>query len=51
MRNFLLISSFQDAPSLSIYGNSFDSSKSDLEVDLIEKLADAAIDISLKNSE
>ncbi|CAF2969333.1 unnamed protein product [Rotaria sp. Silwood2] len=41
--------SFQDAPSLSIYGSSFDSLKSDLEVELAEKLADAAIDIPLKN--
>ncbi|CAF3039158.1 unnamed protein product [Rotaria sp. Silwood2] len=42
--------SFQDAPSLSIYGNSFDSLQSDIEIDLVEKLADAAVDISLKNS-
>ncbi|CAF1211364.1 unnamed protein product [Rotaria magnacalcarata] len=42
--------SYQDAPSLSVYGDSFDSTKSDFEVDLVEKLADAAVDISLKNS-
>ncbi|CAF1492959.1 unnamed protein product [Rotaria sordida] len=42
--------SFQDAPSLSIYGSSFDSLKSDIEFDLVEKLADAAVDISLKNN-
>ncbi|CAF0778151.1 unnamed protein product [Rotaria sordida] len=41
--------SFQDAPSLSIYGSSLESLKSDLEVELVEKLADAAIDIPLKN--
>ncbi|CAF1336712.1 unnamed protein product [Adineta steineri] len=41
--------SFQDAPSLSIYGSSFDSLKSDFEVELMEKLADAAVDIPLKN--
>ncbi|CAF0792024.1 unnamed protein product [Rotaria sp. Silwood1] len=41
--------SFQDAPSLSIYGSSLDSLKSDLEVELVEKLADAAIDIPSKN--
>jgi hypothetical protein len=34
---------------LSVYGNSFDSLKSDFEVELVEKLADAAIDIPLKN--
>ncbi|CAF0927478.1 unnamed protein product [Adineta steineri] len=42
--------SFQDAPSLSVYGSSLDSLKSDFEVELMEKLADAAVDISLKNS-
>ncbi len=41
---------FQDAPSLSVYGSSFDSLKSDFEVELVEKLADAAVDISLRNS-
>ena len=41
--------SFQDAPALSVYGSSFDSLKSDFEVELAEKLADAAIDISWKN--
>ncbi|CAF1145037.1 unnamed protein product [Adineta ricciae] len=41
--------SFQDAPSLSVYGSSLDSLKSDFEVELMEKLADAAVDISLRN--
>jgi hypothetical protein len=41
--------SFQDAPSLSIYGSSLDSLKSDFEIELVEKLADAAVDLSLKN--
>ncbi len=39
----------KDAPSLSIYGSSFDSLKSDFEMELAEKLADAAVDIPLKN--
>lgn len=43
--------SFQDAPSLSVYGSSFDSLKSDFEVELMEKLADAAVDISLRNGD
>jgi len=43
--------SFQDAPSLSVYGSSFDSLKSDFEVELVEKLADAAVDISLRNGD
>ncbi len=34
---------------MSIYGSSLDSLKSDFEVELVEKLADAAVDISLKN--
>jgi hypothetical protein len=34
---------------LSVYGSSLDSLKSDFEVELVEKLADAAGDISLKN--
>lgn len=42
--------SIQDAPSLSVYGSSLDSLKSDFEVELMEKLADAAVDISLRNS-
>ncbi|CAF0820857.1 unnamed protein product [Didymodactylos carnosus] len=41
--------SFQDAPSLSIYGSSFDSAKSDYEVELVEKLFEAANDLTLKN--
>ncbi|CAF0735133.1 unnamed protein product [Didymodactylos carnosus] len=41
--------SFQDAPSLSIYGSSFDSLKSDFEVELVEKLFEAANDSTLKN--
>lgn len=40
--------SCQDAPSLSVYGSSLDSLKSDFEVELMEKLADAAVDISLR---
>jgi len=42
--------SFQDAPALSIYGSSVDSLKSDFEVELMEKLADAAVDISSKTN-
>jgi hypothetical protein len=34
---------------LSIYGSSLDSLKSDFEVELVEKLADAANDLPLKN--
>ncbi|UJR15909.1 hypothetical protein I4U23_002830 [Adineta vaga] len=41
--------SYQDAPSLSIYGSSLDSLKSDFEVELVEKLADAIMDLPLKN--
>jgi len=36
---------------LSVYGSSFDSLKSDFEVELVEKLADAAVDISLRNGD
>ncbi|CAF0789651.1 unnamed protein product [Didymodactylos carnosus] len=39
----------KDAPSLSIYGSSFDSAKSDYEVELVEKLFEAANDLTLKN--
>ncbi len=35
---------------MSVYGSSLDSLKSDFEVELVEKLADAAVDISLRNS-
>ncbi len=42
--------SFQDAPSLSIYGTSLDSLKSDFETELMEKLADAANDTPTKHS-
>jgi hypothetical protein len=35
---------------LSVYGTSLDSLKSDFEIELVEKLADAATDIPLKNS-
>ncbi|CAF4861064.1 unnamed protein product [Rotaria socialis] len=42
--------SFQDGPSLNIYGSSLDSLKSDFEIELVEKLADAAIDIPLKHA-
>ena len=35
---------------MSVYGSSVDSLKSDFEVELVEKLADAAVDISLRNS-
>jgi hypothetical protein len=41
--------SFQDAPSLSIYGTSLDSLKSDFETELMEKLADAANDTPTKH--
>ncbi|CAF1306694.1 unnamed protein product [Adineta ricciae] len=41
--------SYQDAPSLSIYGSSLDSLKSDFEVELVKKLADAIMDLPLKN--
>lgn len=41
--------SFQDAPSLSLFGSSFDSLKSDFEIELMEKLADAANDIPWKS--
>ena len=41
--------SFQDAPSLSMYGTSLDSLKSDFETELMERLADAANDIPTKH--
>ncbi len=42
-------SSFQDAPSLSVYGTSLESLKSDFETELMEKLADAANDTPTKH--
>ena len=41
--------SFHDAPSLSVYGTSLDSLKSDFETELMEKLADAANDTPTKH--